>query len=62
MTPAELGKALKCELFGERRTIQEAFDFATEVARASDNPPAVMTAVFVVANTIATKLIEMGDA
>ena len=61
MTPKELGTSLRCDLFADRPSIQEAFDYAIDVSRASDNPPAVMTAIFIVVNTIANKLIEMGE-
>lgn len=62
MTPAELGKALRCELFADRGTnIKESLDYALNIAQASDNPQAVTTAVFVVVNTIANTLIEMGE-
>ena len=38
-------------LFGERDTIDEALEYALLIAKASDNPAAVMTAVHVVLNT-----------
>lgn len=46
----------------ERDTIDEAFEYALTVAKASDNPMAVMTAVYVVTNSIAKQLKEMENA
>ncbi len=61
MNAAQLGKALHCGLFADRGTdIKAALEYANEIAGASDNPPYVLTAVYVVVNTIANKLIEMG--
>ncbi len=62
MTPAQLGKSLRCNVFADRGTdIQAALDYALELAKASDDPPAMLTAVHVVVNTIANALIDMGD-
>lgn len=46
----------KVDLFSHRSTLQEAFDYAYQVARATDNPSSVMAAVHVVANTMAIKI------
>jgi len=48
-------------LMADRDTIDEAFEYAFMVAKASDNPMAVMTAVYVVTNTIAKQLKEMDN-
>ena len=61
MTPKQLGEALTIGLFSDRETIREAFDYAYQIADASENPAAVRTAVHVVVNTIAKTLIDMGD-
>jgi hypothetical protein len=45
-------------LFGERDTVKEAYDYAMAIAKASDNPPAVLTAIHVLMNTI-SKDIEL---
>ena len=58
MTNLELAKALKHNMFASRDTIDEAFDYAYSIARASDNTAAVMTAVQVVVNTIAEQMIK----
>ena len=43
-------------LFADRETLAEALEYAQQVAMASDNPMATMTAVMVVLNTIANRL------
>jgi hypothetical protein len=63
MTPAELkikslAETLKCDLFATRKTIREAIDYALDIAKASENPPATITAVYVVLNTIANTLLN----
>jgi hypothetical protein len=45
-----------------RENLQDAFEYAFEIAKASDNPAAVMTAIFVVTNTIAKQLKEIENA
>ena len=59
-TPAELGKALYSGLFAVQDNLHDAYEYATQIADASDNPAAVMTAVQVVVNTIAVELLKMG--
>jgi len=60
MTKQELATAISSNFFGERDTLQEAFDYA--VAKASGNSPAVVTALMVVANTIAKEIKTLADA
>ena len=45
-------------LFAERDTVKEAYDYAMSIAKASDNPAAVTTAIHVLMNTI-SKDIEL---
>ena len=45
-------------LFAERDTVKEAYDYAMAIAKASDNPAAVTTAIHVLMNTI-SKDIEL---
>ena len=59
-TPAELGKALYSGLFVARDNLHDAYEYASQIAQASENPAAVMTAVHVVVNTIAVELLKMG--
>lgn len=54
-----LALRLKCNLFHTRETITDALEYAAAVAKASDNPPAVLTAVHVVLNSVAEALIEI---
>lgn len=49
----------KVDLFSHRSTLQEAFDYAYQVARATDNPSSVMAAVHVVANSMAIKIANI---
>ena len=62
MTLNEIIRGINSPLMADRDTIDEAFEYAFMVAKASDNPIAVMTAVYVVTNTIAKQLKEMNNA
>ena len=63
MTNRELAKAIKVGLFADRGTdIQAALDYAYNVAQATDNPAAVMTAVHVVLNTVANAMTQEKEA
>jgi hypothetical protein len=57
MTNVELARALKHNLFATRSTVDEALEYAYSIARASDNPAAVMTAVQVVINTVCDQIL-----
>ena len=46
----------KHSLFAKREDLQKAFDYATEIAEASENPPIVLTAIMVVVNTMIDQL------
>lgn len=52
----ELAHSIYAPMFAERESVREAFAYAHEIAKASENPAAVMTAVYVVVNTIAKQL------
>jgi len=58
MTNIEFASTLKNNMFASRDTVQEAFDYAFDVAKASDNNSAVITAVMVLANTIAKQIVK----
>ena len=45
-------RTYQCDLFATKANLEEAMEYATMVARASDNPIAVLTAVRVVLNTL----------
>lgn len=62
MTLNELARTISSPMMADRDTLDEAFEYALMVAKASDNPAAVMTALFVVTNTIAKQLKEMDNA
>jgi hypothetical protein len=56
MTPAELAQSVRNRMFADRATFDEAMEYAYSIARGTDNPAAVMTAVMVVVNTLANYL------
>lgn len=57
---AHFAHAVYNGMFGDRGTdVRSAYEYALAIAQASDNPPAVTTAIFVVTNTIANLLAEM---
>lgn len=58
MTKQQLADYISSPLFADRPSLEEAFAYAQDVAQASDNPPAVMTALMVVVNTIANAVRE----
>jgi hypothetical protein len=62
MTLNEIARTISSPLMADRETIDDAFEYALMVAKASDNPMAVMTAIYVVTNTIAKQLREMDNA
>jgi hypothetical protein len=51
-----LAQGLYSPLFATRNTIKEAITYAYGIAKASDNPAAITTALHVVLNTIAQHL------
>lgn len=54
MSKSDLVMALKNPMFADKGTdLQAAYDYVDMVARASENPVAVWTAVQVVVNTVA---------
>ena len=56
MTKNQLAAQLRSGLFGSRETLEEAYEYASVIAQASDNPAAVFTALHVMMNTIAKQL------
>ncbi len=54
-----LAASIRCGIFGERNTVKEAMDYVNMLAAASHNPPAVLTAVGVMLNTVSNQLMEM---
>ena len=52
----ELAHSIYAPMFAEHDNLREAFAYAQEVAKASDNPAAVLTAVYVLTNSIAKQL------
>jgi len=56
MKMVEQVKTARCGMFASRDTLKEALEFSLDLASASESPTAVMTAVYVVLNTIAEGL------
>ena len=61
MDKQTLAVGLYSPLFGQRETMREAFDYVHQVAKGSDNPAAIMTAVHVLINTIAKEIEAIND-
>jgi hypothetical protein len=59
MNTKQLGNALHSALFATPESISAAYDQALQIANASENSAAVMTAVQVVVNAIAQELMKM---
>jgi hypothetical protein len=53
---SELARSIRAPLFADRDTLHEAFSYAQEVAKATDNPAAVLTAIYVIMNTLSNQL------
>jgi len=58
MNTIELCKALQNKMVADRETIDEAFEYAHAIAKGSDCPLHVMTAVQVVVNTICKEILK----
>lgn len=58
MTNLELKNGIKNNLFSCRDTLDEAYDYADMVARASGNQAAFWTALQVVLNTVSNHIKE----
>ena len=58
MNKHDLAKALRNGMFATRVDIDEAWKYVDLVARGSDNPAAVYTAVQVMLNTIAQAIVK----
>ena len=53
MTPKELARRVRNRMFATMPDYGDAIDYAYSIAKGTDNPAAVMTAVMVVVNTLA---------
>jgi len=56
MTAHELALSIYSPMFGERETLKEAYEYVTQLAKASDDSVALLTAVHVMMNTIAKQI------
>ena len=59
MTHSELASAIRCEMFADRPTIREAYDYAMDVAKGSGCSPQMVTALHVMMNTIANQIDQI---
>lgn len=62
MTHSELAESIRSDMFADRATIREAYDYALQVAKASGSSPQVMTAIHVMMNTIANTIDQIESA
>lgn len=56
MSYQEYAKSLRTGLVYTPASLQDAYDYANEVAQGTDNPAAVLTAVHMILNAIAQDL------
>ena len=56
MTKEKLMLSIKNGMFADRNSLEEAFKYVGEIAKASENPMAVWTAVMVVCNTVSNEI------
>lgn len=61
MTVDQLTNALQNKMFGSRDTLEDAYAYAEMIAKGTESPMHVMTAVQVVVNTICNQLKECSD-
>ena len=60
MTPNQrFAKSVRNRLFADRKTFDQAMEYAYSIAKGTDNPAAVMTAVMVVVNTLANYIEQL---
>lgn len=57
----ELAHSIYAPMFAEKDTLKDAFLYAHELARASNDSTAVFTALFVVCNTIAKEIESIAN-
>lgn len=61
MTIVELANGLRNGMFADRDNLQDAYNYVDELAKHSENPMAIWTAVMVVVNTIAKTIEEIEE-
>jgi hypothetical protein len=59
MTPTGLAESIRNNLFADRASFDDAMEYAYSIAKGTDNPAAVMTAVMVVVNTLANYIEQL---
>lgn len=61
MNVKEYAEHIECKIFSKRDTLAEAIEYAQRIAKGTENPVAVMTALGVVMNTVAHELKNLED-
>ena len=56
MTKQELAHSMYSPLFAEYSNLKQAYEYASMIAKASENPAAVLTAIHVLMNSIAVQI------
>jgi hypothetical protein len=56
LTVEELAAKIRCGLFADRDTLEEAFECAHDIMKGN---PAALTAMYIVLNTIAKELVKI---
>jgi hypothetical protein len=56
MTKEEFAEGLSCNFFDSSRNMEQAYEFVQELAKSSDYPHAVYTAVHVMLNAVAKEI------
>jgi len=56
MTKQELAHSIYSPLFAEYSDLKQAYDYASKIASASENPAAILTAIHVMMNSIALQI------
>jgi hypothetical protein len=56
MTKEQLASQIRCNLFAHRDNLDEAFEYAHSMFQ---NEPAMLTAMYVVLNTVAKEILKL---
>ena len=56
MTKHELAHSIYSPLFAEYSDLKQAYEYASMIAKASENPAAILTAIHVMMNSIAVQI------
>lgn len=59
MTHSELATFIRSDMFADRPTIREAYEYALDIAKGSGCSPQMLTALHVMMNTIANQIDQI---